>query len=286
MRSLTRPTVPTTTWPPPRSWACWVRIGAPPKTATTSMPLRDPYARRAWVTWMHSSRVGVSTSAWMASSSGSTYSIIGSPKAAVLPEPVWAWPITSRPSRSGGTACSWMGDGFSYPTSSSACRTGAERPRSAKVVTPPRIGGASPPLAVQTSEQRGTGGDGLEDVVVLRVHKRARVEAEHRPALAQRLGEVGLQPPGDDGRAALWGFLDHRLDDGVGVALARRDLQHARGPAGIVDVDEPADRLAAPTHELAHHDRRRVERVEPAEQPPHVALVVVEVHADALEDRV
>ena len=42
MRSSTRPTVPTTICPPSRSWACWVRIGAPPKTATTSMPLRAP----------------------------------------------------------------------------------------------------------------------------------------------------------------------------------------------------------------------------------------------------
>ena len=40
IRSLTRPTVPTTTWPPARSCACWVRIGAPPNTATTSTPLR------------------------------------------------------------------------------------------------------------------------------------------------------------------------------------------------------------------------------------------------------
>ena len=36
------------------------------------MPLRAPYARSAWVTWMHSSRVGVSTSAWTSSSVGST----------------------------------------------------------------------------------------------------------------------------------------------------------------------------------------------------------------------
>ena len=42
MRSLTRPTVPTTMWPPARNWACWVRIGAPPNTATTSTPLRLP----------------------------------------------------------------------------------------------------------------------------------------------------------------------------------------------------------------------------------------------------
>ena len=42
---------------------------------------------------------------------GSTYSMIGSPKAAVLPVPVCAWPITSRPSSSGGIACSWIGLG-------------------------------------------------------------------------------------------------------------------------------------------------------------------------------
>ena len=111
MRSSTRPTVPTTTCPPWRSCACWVRIGAPPKTATGSIPLRAPYARRACVTWMQSSRVGVSTSAWTSSSVGSTDSSSGRPKAAVLPVPVWAWPITSRPSSSGGIACSWIGLG-------------------------------------------------------------------------------------------------------------------------------------------------------------------------------
>ena len=63
------------------------------------------------MTWMHSSRVGVSTSAWTSSSVGSTDSSSGSPKAAVLPVPVWAWPITSRPSSSGGIACSWIGLG-------------------------------------------------------------------------------------------------------------------------------------------------------------------------------
>ena len=106
MRSSTRPTVPTTICPPSRSWACWERIGAPPKTATTSTPLRWAYARSACVTWMHSSRVGVSTSPWTSGSEGSTCSIIGRPKAAVLPEPVWAWPIMSRPSMSTGMACS------------------------------------------------------------------------------------------------------------------------------------------------------------------------------------
>jgi len=76
--------VPTTTWPPPRSCASWFRIGAPPKTATTSTPRVDPYTRSAWVTWMHSSRVGVSTSACTLPTSGSTYSIIGNPNAGGL----------------------------------------------------------------------------------------------------------------------------------------------------------------------------------------------------------
>ena len=105
--------MPTTIGAPPFRYACWSRIGAPPNTATGSTPLRDPYTRSACVTWMHSSRVGVRTSAWTSSSEPSTDWIIGSPKAAVLPVPVWAWPITSRPSSSTGIACSWIGLGAS-----------------------------------------------------------------------------------------------------------------------------------------------------------------------------
>src|SRR3954447_4590633 len=89
----------------------------------------------AWVTWMHNSRVGVSTRACTASSVGSTYWRRGRPKAAVLPEPVWAWPITSRPSRSGGMASSWIRLGASYPTPPSASSSGGSRLRSANVVT-------------------------------------------------------------------------------------------------------------------------------------------------------
>src|SRR3954471_18174968 len=85
---------------------------------------------------MHSSRVGVSTIAWTSSSVGSTDSRSGRPKGAVLPVPVWACPITSRPSSSGGIACSWIGLGDSYPTSLRACRRGSDSPSSAKVVIP------------------------------------------------------------------------------------------------------------------------------------------------------
>ena len=34
---------------------------------------------------------------------------MGIPKAAVLPLPVWAWPITSLPSSAGGIAPVWIG---------------------------------------------------------------------------------------------------------------------------------------------------------------------------------
>src|ERR671921_332077 len=64
----------------------------------------------AWVTWMHSSRVGVRTRAWTSLTSGSMVS------------------------SSGGTACSWMGLGDSYPTSSSASRSGPDNPSSVNVV--------------------------------------------------------------------------------------------------------------------------------------------------------
>ena len=109
--SITRPTVPTTTCAFSFSREAWSRIGAPPKTATTEIPRRSPYARSACVTWMHSSRVGVSTSAWTSMSSGSTYSSIGRPNAAVLPVPVCAWPITSLPSSRRGMVSSWIGVG-------------------------------------------------------------------------------------------------------------------------------------------------------------------------------
>ena len=39
--------------------------------------------------------------------------MIGRPKAAVLPVPVCAWPITSRPASREGIACSWIGLGDS-----------------------------------------------------------------------------------------------------------------------------------------------------------------------------
>jgi enoyl-CoA hydratase/carnithine racemase len=61
------------------------------------MRLYCPMRFNSSATCMASSRVGVITIAWIESSSGLHCSARGMPKAAVLPVPVWALPITSRP---------------------------------------------------------------------------------------------------------------------------------------------------------------------------------------------
>ena len=52
-------------------------------------------------------------SAWTPTRSASIDSTMGMPKAAVLPVPVCAWPITSRPARSTGMTALWMSVGWS-----------------------------------------------------------------------------------------------------------------------------------------------------------------------------
>jgi hypothetical protein len=71
-------------------------------------------------TWIASSRVGVRTSArtaWRAGdmlvfACGSSIWMIGSEKLAVLPVPVWAAPMTSRPCSTTGMAWAWIGVGW------------------------------------------------------------------------------------------------------------------------------------------------------------------------------
>ena len=66
-------------------------------------------------TWAASSRVGVSTKARGCGPLGRPASISrcssGRVKAAVLPVPVWAEPITSRPVNTSGIAWAWIGLG-------------------------------------------------------------------------------------------------------------------------------------------------------------------------------
>ncbi len=82
------------------------------RSVTLRRPVRAPYSRVAWWICSASSRVGARISArtprpgWVARRCR-----MGSMKAAVLPVPVWARPIRSRPARTGGMACCWMGVG-------------------------------------------------------------------------------------------------------------------------------------------------------------------------------
>src|SRR5690606_37427125 len=58
---------------------------------------------------------------------------IGSVKAAVLPVPVWAAPMTSRPSKTTGMAWLWIGVGVVYPVVAIACKMLGCRPKSENV---------------------------------------------------------------------------------------------------------------------------------------------------------
>ena len=53
------------------------------------------------------------------------------PKAAVLPVPVLAWPITSKPSRASGISAAWIGDGMTYRMRPRARSMGFESPMEA-----------------------------------------------------------------------------------------------------------------------------------------------------------
>src|SRR5690606_37380772 len=58
---------------------------------------------------------------------------MGSVKAAVLPVPVWAAPMTSRPSMTTGMAWLWIGVGMVYPVAAIACKMLGCRPKSENV---------------------------------------------------------------------------------------------------------------------------------------------------------
>jgi len=58
---------------------------------------------------------------------------MGIPKAAVLPLPVWACPITSLPSSAGGMAPVWIGVVCSKPRSATVRSIAGLRPRLSKL---------------------------------------------------------------------------------------------------------------------------------------------------------
>src|SRR5262249_23103256 len=72
----------------------------------------------------------------------------GKRKAAVLPVPVWAWPMTSRPERTSGIRAAWIGVGSKYWALCSAARIKGERDKLWK----PPSGSAIVAVLKQTSK--------------------------------------------------------------------------------------------------------------------------------------
>ena len=95
-------------------------MSTPPNTTALRNAVYFAYLATLSYTWSASSRVGVRISArtgWRAGdalvlASGSRLWMIGSEKPAVLPVPVCAAPMTSRPAVTTGMAATWMGVGL------------------------------------------------------------------------------------------------------------------------------------------------------------------------------
>ena len=132
IRSITRPGVPTTTCAPRLILSTCGPIGRPP-TITTVFTRPPESFFISWETCSASSRVGARIRPWMTRRSRSSFSSIGSVKAAVLPVPVRAWPLQSRPASASGRNAAWILLGRSNPISSSVSRVSSLSPRSAKV---------------------------------------------------------------------------------------------------------------------------------------------------------
>jgi hypothetical protein len=85
------------------------RLAAVDPQIATSWPWAS-FCISTTICWT-SSRVGARMMAWGPLPRASSISIRGMPKAAVLPVPVFAWPMTSLPSRASGISPAWIGEG-------------------------------------------------------------------------------------------------------------------------------------------------------------------------------
>ena len=126
-----------------------------PPTATALTPITEPSASNCSPIWNASSRVGATTSAQRLRPSSECR--IGSPKAAVLPDPVSASPMMSRPPSAHGIASRWIADGFLKPMGAGfAERLGeAERRERGRLVR--RVGGGGRGAAGRGVRGRGAG---------------------------------------------------------------------------------------------------------------------------------
>src|SRR4051812_32890161 len=120
---------------------------------------------------------------------GSTFSMIGSAKAAVLPEPVCDCPITSWPWRRMGMAADWMGEASSYPIFATALSRSGERPSSAK--------GSLDIRRESVAEAKRHGKDGTQTLPHQLLHPQNQAgtppRTQPRWGLAAELRGLGLQ---------------------------------------------------------------------------------------------
>ena len=133
--SKRRPGVPIKTWLLPSSLCFCASKSRPPVTASTftSLPPNNFFSSTAIC--CASSRVGVITNACTKGLAASRRSTIGTKNASVLPVPVCALAITSRPANKAGIACSWTGIGFLIPICLSSSTVSAQTFNSAKLFT-------------------------------------------------------------------------------------------------------------------------------------------------------
>eukprot|EP00967_Tisochrysis_lutea_P069144 scaffold90789_cov30-Tisochrysis_lutea.AAC.3 len=108
-------------------------MSTPPTTTATLTPIMEPRASSCSPICRASSRVGETMSPKSGCGFSSSWLSTGSPKAAVLPEPVSASPITSRPCSAHGIASHWIAEGFLKPILWQASQSGGARPRSSKL---------------------------------------------------------------------------------------------------------------------------------------------------------
>ena len=115
-RSVSRPGVAISTSTPGAIFLTWLKRETPPSTSAveTCAPLASMRNDSSICT--ASSRVGTRISARAVFGrrllpSAMIFDRIGSAKAAVLPEPVWATPRMSRPASCAGMALTWIGFG-------------------------------------------------------------------------------------------------------------------------------------------------------------------------------
>ncbi len=136
-RSSRRPGVATTTSAPPRRAIICGLMDTPPNTMAILGGCGRCWARLRSTspTWAASSRVGTKTSArvrrGVLPDAMLSWCSRGKPKAAVLPDPVWARPWMSAPCKAAGMVLLWMGVGLCRPMSVAArtragCRPSAE----------------------------------------------------------------------------------------------------------------------------------------------------------------